>query len=109
MASVSNTPANERLEARVTPEQKQLFREAATLQGVTLTNFVVSSVHRAAIRTLEARDVLELTRNDQKVFVRALLQLPSPNKRLRAAWSKYQSSGQGSPAGARHVKTRRAR
>ena len=57
VASTSN-PANERLEARVTLEQKELFKEAATLQGVTLTDFVVSSVHQAAIRALEARRVL---------------------------------------------------
>src|SRR5436190_2186232 len=67
------TMANERLEARVTPEQKELFKEAANLQGVTLTDFIVSSVHQAAVRALEARHVLELNRRDQKAFVKALL------------------------------------
>jgi uncharacterized protein (DUF1778 family) len=91
MRSTHATPsesANERLEARVTPRQKALFREAADLQGVTLTDFIVSSVHQAAVRTLEARHVLELSRRDQQVFVEAILRPPAPDARLRAAWSR---------------------
>jgi uncharacterized protein (DUF1778 family) len=81
--------ASERLEARVTARQKALFREAADLQGVTLTDFVVSSVHQAAMRTLEARHVLDVSRNDQRVFVEALLRPAAPNAKLRAAWARY--------------------
>ena len=108
MASTSSAPANERLEARVTPEQKELFKEAATLQGVTLTDFVVSSVHQAAIRTLEARHVIELSRDDQKAFVKALLRPQGPSQRLRTSWSRHQSSDRGS-AGAGRTRARRAR
>ena len=90
MAS-ANAPAvesaNERLEARVTAQQKALFREAADLQGVTLTDFIVSSVHQAAVRALEARHVLDLSRRDQQVFVQAVLRPSAPNARLRTAWS----------------------
>ena len=91
MAS-ANAPAvgsaNERLEARVTAQQKALFREAADLQGVTLTDFIVSSVHQAAVRALEARHVLDLSRRDQQVFVQAVLRPSAPNARLRTAWSR---------------------
>ena len=72
-ATATDSVANERLEARVTAHQKALFREAAELQGVTLTDFVVSSVHQAAVRALEARHLLDLSRRDQQAFVRALL------------------------------------
>ena len=48
----------------MTAKQKDLFREAAELQGVTLTDFIVSSVHEAAVRTLEARLVLDLSREE---------------------------------------------
>src|SRR5204863_9307221 len=81
--------ANERLEARMTPEQKELFKEAAALQGVTLTDFIVGSVHQAAIRALHARHVLEWSRRDQNAFVTALLLPGSPGRRLRAAWSRH--------------------
>ena len=43
-----------RLEARITAEQKRLFKEAAAVRGVSLTDFVVNCVHEAAVRTLEA-------------------------------------------------------
>lgn len=82
------TSAAERLEARITSEQKKLFKEAASLHGVTLTDFVVSSVHEAAIRTLEARQLIELSRGDQRAFVEALTHPPAPNAELRRAWSR---------------------
>jgi uncharacterized protein (DUF1778 family) len=85
----TESAANDRLEARVTARQKALFREAADLQGVTLTDFIVSSVHQAAMRILEARHVLEVSRKDQQVFVQALLRPAAPNARLRAAWARH--------------------
>jgi uncharacterized protein (DUF1778 family) len=91
MPTVSTT-TGERLEARISSEQKRLFKEAASLRGVTLTDFVVSSVHDAAVRTLEARHVIELTRRDQEAFVEALLTPPAPNAELRRAWARHGSS-----------------
>ena len=91
MSSATSTAAEsarDRLEARVTAQQKALFREAADLQGVTLTDFIVSSVHQAAVRALEARHVLDLSRRDQQVFVQAVLRPSAPNARLRTAWSR---------------------
>jgi uncharacterized protein (DUF1778 family) len=85
----TTTSSDERLEARITAEQKRLFKEAASLQGVTLTDFVVSSVHEAAVRTLEARHVIELGRADQRTFVDALMQPPTPNAALRRAWAAH--------------------
>ena len=83
---------DERLEARISTEQKRLFKEAATLRGVTLTDFVVSSVHEAAVRTLEARHVIELSQNDQRAFVDALTCPPAPNAGLRRAWARHSAS-----------------
>ena len=101
--------ASERLEARVTPEQKDLFREAADLEGVTLTDFIVSSVHRAAIRTLEARNILDLSRRDQKTFVNALLHPNAPNRRLRIAWSRHAALDEASSSSVGRGRPRRAR
>ena len=75
----------ERLEARITPDQKDLFKRAASLRGVTLTDFVVSSVHEAAVRTLEAVHVIEFGRRNQQAFVDALLNPEPPNEKLRKA------------------------
>ena len=83
MAAIALT--TERLEARVTVDQKELFKRAASLRGVTLTDFVVNALHEAAVRTLEATHVIDLGQRDQEAFVEALLAPPRPNRRLRAA------------------------
>jgi uncharacterized protein (DUF1778 family) len=75
----------ERLEARITAEQKQLFKEAAAARGISLTDFVVNSAHEAAIQTLEAKRTLHLGREEQRVFVEALLNPEPPSRQLRTA------------------------
>jgi uncharacterized protein (DUF1778 family) len=105
----SSATANERLEARVTSEQKELFREAASLQGVTLTEFIVRSAHDAAVRSLETRHLLQLSLADQKAFVRAILHPAAPDRRLRAAWSRHESSDRSPSARGGRARVRRAR
>jgi uncharacterized protein (DUF1778 family) len=80
----------ERLEARISREQKQLFQRAATLTGRSLTEFVVSSLQEVATRTIQEQALITLNRGDQEVFVRALLSPPAPNQKLRRAAQAYQ-------------------
>jgi uncharacterized protein (DUF1778 family) len=79
----------ERLEARISGDEKQLLEDAARRRGMTLTAFVLSSAHDAAVRTLETAHVVELTRQDQQRFVDMLLNPPAPSERLRAAATDY--------------------
>lgn len=87
----------ERLEARITPDQKDLFKRAASLRGVTLTDFVVSSVHEAAVRTLEAIHVIEFGRRDQQAFVDALLNPEPPNEKLTKAARRHDATAESRP------------
>jgi uncharacterized protein (DUF1778 family) len=73
----------ERLDARITREEKELLQEAADAKGLSLTAFVTSSAHEAAIKTLKERHVIELGRKDQQTFAAALLNPEPPNERLR--------------------------
>lgn len=79
----------ERLEARISPVQKTLFQRAARLQGRTLTDFVVSSVQDAAIRTVNEMQIIRLSARDSRAFADALLRPRAPNARLRAAARRY--------------------
>lgn len=45
-------PRRERLEARISPEQKALLERAAALEGRSLTDFVVASAQAAAHETI---------------------------------------------------------
>jgi uncharacterized protein (DUF1778 family) len=81
----------ERLEARVSAEQKELFSRAAALEGSTLTDFVVRTLQDAAARTIREHERMELTADDREMFVEALLSPPPPNERLRRAAEIYRT------------------
>lgn len=80
---------SERLEARVSADQKNLFLRAAELQGRTLTDFVIASVHEAAVRTVEDMQSIQLTAQESRAFAEALLNPREPADRLRAAARRY--------------------
>lgn len=79
----------ERVEARVTREQKQLLERAAALEGRSLTDFVIASAQSAAAEAIARHELLQLSPRDQAVFIRALLKPPAPNRALRAAAARY--------------------
>src|SRR6202166_4479681 len=82
----------ERLEARVTAEQKSLIERAAALQGRTLTDFVLTSVQDAARRAIEEHQQLELSVRDSEAFVDALLNPKPVNDRLRNTIRRYREA-----------------
>jgi uncharacterized protein (DUF1778 family) len=83
---------SERVEARVTPEQKKLLERAASLEGRSLTDFVLSSAQVAATEAISRHELLKLTPDDQAFFVASLLKPPAPNKALRAAVARFRSA-----------------
>ncbi|RJF88834.1 DUF1778 domain-containing protein [Oleomonas cavernae] len=80
---------SERLEARVSADQKDLFLRAAELQGRTLTDFVIASVHEAAVRTIETMQSIQLTAQESRAFAEALLEPREPGRRLKEAARRY--------------------
>ena len=85
-------PKPERLEARVTREQKKLIEHAAELEGRTITDFIVTSAQTAAKQVIQEREILKLTARDRAVFVRALLNTPKPAAKLRQAVRRYKEA-----------------
>ena len=83
------TSKQERLEARITAEQKELLQQAAAMEGTTITDFVVRSAQRAAEQTIRDHGMLVLTARESQAFVEALLDSPTPNAALRAAAKRY--------------------
>ena len=63
-----------RIEARVTPEALALVRQAAEIQGRSLSEFVVSAAEAAARAALEENgSIIRLSPEDQARFVETLL------------------------------------
>ncbi len=80
---------DQRLEARVTAEQKSMIEHAAALEGRTVTDFVLASVQEAAQRSIERHQRLELSVRDSRAFVEALLHPRPVNARLRRTIRRY--------------------
>ncbi len=87
MVSTARKPIDrtrgERLEARITADQKALIQRAAELEGRSVTDYVVTSVQDAARRTVEAHDIMVLNAAESRAFVDALLDPPPINDRLQ--------------------------
>ena len=79
----------ERLEARVTREQKRIIERAAELRGTSVTEFVVVSAQQAATKTIKDFETLRLRGEAREVFVNALLNPPAPNAAAKAAARRY--------------------
>jgi len=90
--SGSRTRKEQRLEARITPDQKRLIERAAELRGTTVTEFVVASAQQAAADTIK---VLTLRDQARKAFVNTILNPPLPNKAARAAARRYKAQLKG--------------
>ena len=79
----------ERIEARVTAEEKEIVARAAALSGSSLTDFVMRTALEAARETIRAHQVIELTVQDSLAFADAVLNPPEPNENLRALAQRY--------------------
>ncbi|MEK4032010.1 DUF1778 domain-containing protein [Methylocystis sp. IM3] len=88
-SSGSGRVRGERLETRVTAEQKRLIERAAALQGRTVTDFVLTSVQDAARRAIEEHQILDLSLQDSQAFVQALIEPTPVNDRLRDTIRRY--------------------
>jgi uncharacterized protein (DUF1778 family) len=83
--------AEDRIDARLPADTKQLIERAAVITGVTLSDFVISRAYEAAAAIVREHDTWVLSRRESKEFVDALLNPPEPNKALRAATARYKS------------------
>ena len=84
MAAVTVT-RNERLDARVTREEKEIIETAANLRGTSASDFVRMATREAALNTIREHEVLTLSEKAKRVFVEALLNPPMPNEKAITA------------------------
>jgi uncharacterized protein (DUF1778 family) len=79
----------ERTEARLRPDQKARIERAASLKGISVSDFMVQHAEEAAIRTIEQYENWTLSERDREVFFAALENPPEPSPRLLAAIDLY--------------------
>jgi len=80
---------SERIQARATKHAKDQLERAAAVQGVSLSDFIISTALEQANKTLRAHEQLELSARDSRAFAEALIDPPAPREALRAARDRH--------------------
>jgi uncharacterized protein (DUF1778 family) len=80
-----------RLEARLPPQVHAAIKRAATLQGRSVTDFVVAAAQDAAHRAIAETELIRLSLEDQRRFAEALLSPPKPSPALRRAFKRHRA------------------
>lgn len=83
MAASSSAAKADRVEARVSKEQKELWTWAAELEGCTFTDFVVRALQSAAEDAVQRHKIMRLSARDMQAFVDAIENPREPSERMR--------------------------
>lgn len=74
------------LKAQIAPDILALVKQAAAMQGRSVSDFVVAAAQEAASRTIAESHTIQLSADDQRRFVELLLNPPAPAlERAKAA------------------------
>lgn len=79
----------ERTEARLRPDQKARIERAASLKGISVSDFMVQHAEEAAIRTIEQFESWTLSVQDREVFFHAITNPPEPGEQLQSAAERF--------------------
>ena len=75
--------ATSRLEARIPSELHAMLKRAASVQGISVTDFVISAVRAEAERAIERHAVMQLSLRDQLALAKALTDEDTPTEAMR--------------------------
>ncbi len=80
-----------RLEARVSPNLKNLFVRAAKIQGVSLTDFIISTAKKEAESVLKLQSLINLSLRDMSLLVESCVSNTEPTNKLKQAAIRFKS------------------
>lgn len=80
---------SQRLDVRVSRTEKWLIETAASLRGVSVTDFLRTTVTDTAHRIIRESEILTLADRSRRVFVESLMNPPQPNSAAIAAAKRF--------------------
>jgi uncharacterized protein (DUF1778 family) len=84
------TVINDRIDVRISREQKELIRYACDLRGFkNLSEFVVYCISKEANEIIIENSQVLKTLEDKKIFIESILNPPKPNAILKKAHLDY--------------------
>ena len=85
----TDTVRSERINLRLSEPAKRRIEQAASVEGKTVSAFIVSSALENAEKTVRRHETIALAREDATRFFEALSNPPPPNDCLRAALEEH--------------------
>ncbi len=86
-----STLSKDRIDVRISKEQKEFVKYASELRGFkSLSEFVVYCINSEANKIVKDNNLIVKTIEDKKIFLNAILNPPSPNEKLKRAQLNYQ-------------------
>ncbi|MBU0489777.1 MAG: DUF1778 domain-containing protein [Bacteroidetes bacterium] len=83
---------NERIDIRITPEEKKIFLRARKLSGDrSLSAFITRIVKTKAFEIIEENERILASKRDRKIFFDAIFADVEPNQALTDAAKKFKS------------------
>jgi uncharacterized protein (DUF1778 family) len=79
----------ERLDARVTKEEKRVIETAASLRGISVTDLMRTTITDAATKIIRENEIVTLSERERQAFVQALMNPAPPNDAAIAAVRRY--------------------
>lgn len=76
------TEKMDRIDLRITREQKELFARAAALSGVSMSSFLVNNALDQAKRIVVKSETITLSDRDRDLFYSILKNPPKANKNM---------------------------
>ena len=89
LATLTNMARGERINLRLSETAKQRIERAASVEGKTVSGFILSSALEYAEKAIEKYETMALGRRDAELFFDALANPPAPNDKLRAALDEH--------------------
>ncbi len=80
---------DERIDVRLNRDHKEALVRAAALQGLSVSDFIVSRALEAAHEVIRKHCVITMHPDDFKRFVKALDEDSEPNEKLKRAVKRY--------------------
>ncbi len=79
------TPKEERIELRVNLEQKSIIEKAASINGLSVSSYMLSQALKSARTDIENSEIIKLTNKDRDLFLKSIENKIMPNKALKNA------------------------
>lgn len=85
------TTVNDRIDVRISREQKELIKYASELSGFkSLSEFIVYHVQTQAQKIIKDSNTILSSMEDKRIFLEAILNPAEPNDALKKARLNYQ-------------------